>query len=217
MKNIRKFMQRTVVTAIPALLALLFLGMGCEDDKRVDDMEQYMEDNPYASLERDAVRENALTVNPTLAEGNTIGQKLHFRASGGSTPYQWRVANSGRGKLEVHKMNEAVYTVQRIGNNNVIVTDRLGRSAIATIEGQIQELDSLTANPATLDNDGDVSILTVTGGVAPYSWSVEYPSRGNLLATSGTSVSYVRNSAGDNVISVTDGTGVTKHLRMTQP
>ena len=199
-----------------ALLALGFLGTGCEDDKSIDDVDAMLGERPYDSEER-TVRSEEMSIVPSQAEGNTIGQKLHFKVRGGGKPYHWRVADSSRGSLEVRNMTEAIYTVRRIGNNDIIVTGHGGRSAIAKVVGELQELESITADPSVLENDGDVAILTVSGGVAPYQWSVEYPSRGNLLATSGTSVSYVRNSAGDNVIRVTDGAGTTVNLRMPQP
>ncbi len=216
MKKMFKPMQSIIVAGLPALLALLLLGMGCEDDKRIDDVDGYLADNPYQSEER-VVRSDELSILPSQAEGNQVGQKLLFKVRGGGKPYNWRVADTSRGSLEVRNMTEAIYTVRRIGNNDIIVTAHGGLSAIAKVVGQLDELDSITADPSVLQNDGDVSILTVSGGVAPYQWSVEYPSRGNLLATSGTSVSYVRNSAGDNVIRVTDGTGATVNLRMPQP
>lgn len=201
---------------IPVLLALGFLGTGCEDDKSVDDMDALLNEHPYASEER-VVRSREMEILPSQAEGNRIGQTLHFKVRGGGKPYHWRVADPSRGSLEVRNMTEAIYTVRRIGNNDIIVTGHGGLSAIAKVLGELQELEPITADPSVLPNDGEVSILTVSGGVAPYQWSVEYPSRGNLLATSGTSVSYVRNSAGDNVIRVTDGAGVTVNLRMPQP
>ncbi len=218
MKTIRRIMQRAITPSLTALLATLFLlGLGCESDRRTDDVEGFMETNPYRSQPRDVSPDEELSITPTTAEGNQIGQQLLFTASGGRQPYDWHVANPGRGTLAIRTTTEAIYIVNQVGHNDVIVTDRRGHAAIARIDGEPAPLTAINADPDTLDNDGDVAVLSVEGGVAPFTWQVEFPSRGNLLSSSGTSVSYVRNSAGDNVVTVTDGVGASLNVLISQP
>ncbi len=218
MKIIRRIMQRGVAPSLTVLLAALFLlGLGCESDRRTDDVEGFIEDNPYRSLPRDPQADEELSITPATAEANQIGQQLLFTASGGRQPYDWHVANPSRGTLAIRTTTEAIYIVSQVGHNDVIVTDRRGHAAIARIDGEPAPLTAINVDPDTLNNDGDVAVLSVEGGIAPFTWQVEFPARGNLLSSSGTSVSYVRNSAGDNVITVTDGVGASLNVLISQP
>ncbi len=205
-----------IMRRLPAVMATLILLAGCESDKKTDDVDAYFKDNPYTSQPRHDPAEKALSLSPGTAEASRIGQKLHFKVSGGAAPYRWSVAHSSRGSLHVDGSSEAVYTVLRVDFNDVIVSDGRGHAAVARITAPVSELH-VTVEPAILENDGDVAIVTAAGGVAPYTWTVEYPSRGNLLAVSGSSVSYVRNAAGDNVIILNDAANNSVNTLVSQP
>lgn len=77
---------------------------------------------------------------------------------------------------------------------------------------------SFTSDPSELEvaADGDVLVLSASGGAPPYSWSVLYPARGSV-DPSGNSVVYTRNSAGDNVVTLSDAGGTTRKIHIRQP
>lgn len=85
--------------------------------------------------------------------------------------------------------------------------------------GAADEPLSVSAVPASLEltADGDITVLNATGGNAPYAWSVQYPSRGNVSSATGSSVIYTRNDSGNNVVKLTDDSGETLHIVITQP
>ena len=78
---------------------------------------------------------------------------------------------------------------------------------------------SVAAVPASLElnADGEIAVLEASGGRAPYTWSVQYASRGGLNRTTGSSVIYTRNSSGNNVITVVGGGGQEVNILIRQP
>ncbi len=84
----------------------------------------------------------------------------------------------------------------------------------------IPEADILTiiAKPSSIAADTEMSVLSVSGGVPPYSWSVSDPGRGNFPSgITGNSVIYRRYSTGQNAVNVTDGTNNTAWFIIQQP
>jgi hypothetical protein len=80
---------------------------------------------------------------------------------------------------------------------------------------------SLTLNPtsASLTANGQSRSFSVSGGSGSYNWSVSDGSRGTLNTTTGTSVTYVRTSAGNNTVTVRDtaDSSLTASATITQP
>jgi hypothetical protein len=114
----------------------------------------------------------------------------------------------------------STYTALGIGANDVIVYDGHGDAAIAAISGTVPGdfYVSASANPTTLNNDNDLSVLTASGGTPAYTWSVSEPGKGGFPnGNTGKSVLYKRLAPGDNGITVTDGRGSTASLVITQP
>lgn len=76
---------------------------------------------------------------------------------------------------------------------------------------------SVSAYPSTLSADGDKSSITVSGGVAPYNWTVQDINLGNISADSGTTIIYTRLNAGDNAVAVNDSQGHVGNAVLSQP
>ncbi len=84
----------------------------------------------------------------------------------------------------------------------------------------IPEADILTiiAKPFSIAEDNEMSVLSVSGGVPPYSWTVYDSGRGNFPAgNAGNTVLYKRYSPGQNAVNVTDGTNNTAWVIIQQP
>lgn len=166
----------------------------------------------------DEADEENVSISPTSATLSHDDDKRAFTADGGSSPYSWSVGISDRGSVEAQDdTSTAVYTRTDSGENTVLVTDSEGTVAVATVSQPQDTTLSISANPSTLNNDEDVSVLSVSGGTSPYTWSVGDDALGGLSSQSGNSVVYTRNSAGNNVVTVEDAEGYTASVIMSQP
>jgi hypothetical protein len=196
------------------LVAMSFLPTGC-DDPDTSDLDGYFESHPMVNDPR-KIGKQIVNINPSSATISTVGGKIVFRATGGSGGYSWDVSNPSIGTVTPSGDSQGVYVSDSVGANEVIVYDRDGNAAIAYISGSLTPM-SIAANPATLTTDGTMCTLTVTGGVAPFTWSVYSTSPGNVLQNTGTSVPYRRDNAGDNAVTVTDSTGNSVSIIIKQP
>lgn len=205
------------------LMALaLQLPSGCDNGVGdTSELDNYFENHPYVSDPRDG-GETVLAISPDSAVVNAVGGRAVFRVNGGTSPYTWDVSDSSKGSIAGNGDN-AVYTANTVGANDVVVYDRNGYAAIASVSGSSggdsegAEL-AVSASASTLESNGSMSVLKATGGTAPYSWSVASPSKGGFVdADTGATVVYVRNAAGDNAVTVTDNTGTKASVVITQP
>jgi len=76
---------------------------------------------------------------------------------------------------------------------------------------------SLSPETATLETDGDVTLIQVDGGKPPYTWAVNDVSKGSVTSTGSASAAYQRSDSGDNVVICTDSQGQTVLAVMGQP
>lgn len=78
---------------------------------------------------------------------------------------------------------------------------------------------SLIISPSgqTLTYDGQQAKLSAGGGTPPYEWDVHDVSLGSIIEDSGTVVVYRRETLGDNVVILTDATGVQVFCIISQP
>jgi ribosomal protein S11 len=125
---------------------------------------------------------------------------------------------SARGHVVAQKDDsQVVYVRDTAGDNTVIVTDHAGAVAIATVAQPSGAALTISAAPSTLSNNGDQSILTVSGGAPTYTWSLATGSRGTLSATTGATVIYTRSTSGNQVVTVTDSNGSVTSMTISQP
>ena len=84
----------------------------------------------------------------------------------------------------------------------------------------ITEADILavSANPKILNSDENMSVLSVSGGAPPYTWSILNVTKGVLPDShTGSNVIYMRTSPGDNAAQVTDSLGDSAWIVISQP
>ena len=176
------------------------------------------------------------------------GQSVEFTASGGYD-YKWGLSDGTLGTLSTRSGPITVYTAgSHIGSTNATLAQVLtltstiaGQATGGTIttnqtpytaqaEAYITHSVTpgttptpaqltITASPSSLSNDGDISVITVTGGVSPYGYSVADPLLGSLLSgnDNGSTRTYRRNSAGGNAVTVTDSAGSSAAVSIQQP
>lgn len=214
-------MKRTVLMLVNAALlsAALFLN-GCEggDDPDDSNLDRYFADNPYVSDPR-GNSENPVAISPDNAFVTVAGEQIAFRATGGTGPYTWDVAIPANGSIDASaNWRMGVYTANRAADNSIIVYDRDGYAAIASVGVSESGADlAASAAPTSLSSDGDKSVVTATGGRAPYTWSVHDVALGNIDSTSGNSVLYTRYNSGDNSVNVVDQNGDSVYMIIEQP
>lgn len=204
-----------------AVLAAV-VPVGCDSGTGDDsELDNYFANHPYVSDPRDG-GSGIVTISPDSAVVNTVGGRAVFAFNGGTAPYTWDVADPSKGTISGSGA-QGVYTATVVGNNDVIAYDRSGHAAIAKITGSSggssgAEL-AVSASPSTLDSNGSMAVVKATGGVAPYTWAVADGLQGGFVGpdTTGASVVYYRNAAGDNAVTVTDSTGVRASIVIVQP
>jgi hypothetical protein len=77
----------------------------------------------------------------------------------------------------------------------------------------------LTLSPESteLAGDGDMVSFTASGGVPPYTWSVQDIFRGSVVDSGGAGAVYQRSAAGDNSVVVEDSRGQKTFSVVIQP
>jgi hypothetical protein len=77
---------------------------------------------------------------------------------------------------------------------------------------------TISANPTTiLSHNDDLTVLSVSGGTPPYTWSVNDIALGNVSPSTGYSVVYTRAEQGDNAVLAQDSLGDYAFLVIQQP
>lgn len=211
---------RHVLFAMPFLVMLLGLG-GCEGDTDEDaaGVDAYFVEHPYSSETREDPSAADLEVSPEDETISIIGETVVFTGKGGVEPYTWSVSNPEYGHVDVIASSEAVYTCDKVGNNDVIVQDYEGHSATAHIE---PVEDTMTITPSTVDLVGGAyyAAFAVSGGTSPYIWSSGNVSMGTVSYSADTShlagYTAVAGAYGVNVVTVTDAEGRTSSATVTQ-
>lgn len=210
--------SRTVLSIAGSLgiLVASLITAGC-DDPNTSELDSYFESHPFVSDPR-STSARIVSINPSAATISSVGGRIVFRAAGGTGGYTWDVSNTSMGTITPSGDAQGVYVSKAIGDNEVVVYDRAGNAAIAYISGSEQASMKVTAKPEELPADNDMTVLTVSGGSAPYTWTVADPGRGGYPSgNTGASVVYRRYSAGDNAVTVTDGAGNSSSLIISQP
>lgn len=208
-------------------LALAVAGMivgwtGCEDEDSPDtsELDNWFAQHPYVSDPRRDTSLRDITVTPSSVTIGFAGQKVNFRAAGGKPPYTWAVSSPGRGTISaLSSTYEAIYTVIVVDDNDIIVYDSRGQAGLARVTGEAAALVA-TANPDTITQPGGRSILTATGGIPPYTWTVADIALGSIDGpNTGQSVVYVASTvgSGDNTVRCEDSAGNSVNVLIRQP
>jgi len=127
-----------------------------------------------------------------------VSDTLQFSAVGGTAPYSWRVSDSAVASIDT---NTGLLTALALGTVQVTGTDANG---ITDATGSITVSDIAISPDTALLGAGDTQQFTVSGGVAPYSWST-----GNRAVASIDAAGLLTGvGAGTTIVTVTDATGV---------
>ncbi len=149
------------------------------------------------------------TISATASPADSplaVGTTYTLTASGGTADYEWSLA-SGSGTLATTSATTASFLPDAEGTGELRITDANGCPGTYSFTAACP---SLTVTQAPADDPltvGTEYTLTVSGGSAPYSWSLVRGS--GSLGTSGTSVAFTPDSAGTVEIRVTDAYGCT--------
>ncbi|MGQ9661244.1 MAG: hypothetical protein ACUVWX_02780 [Kiritimatiellia bacterium] len=185
-------MRTETLGRIGALLAVLpmvvfWAGLGCDDT--------------------DELTGAVFRIEPEQATLVESGDTVVLQAIGGEEPFRWSVSDPSLGSVPTNSTDRTV-TYVRAGSNGanlVTVTDSQGWTATATI---IQEdlFGGLSIEPpqVALAADGDVVLFTARGGTPPYSWSVSVQTLGKIHPRGAAQALYVRQTAGNNTVILTD-------------
>ncbi|NQU39037.1 MAG: hypothetical protein HQ523_03705 [Lentisphaerae bacterium] len=198
----------SVALALTALTALT-LFIGCEDEPGVTGTDTYFDANAYQSdLRSDG--ELPLLLSPIQESVTIVGQRIAFRAKGGTRPITWSVSSSARGSINTVglRTDYALYEVKAVADNSVQAIDADGRAAVAAVRAGT---DALRITPSSLTllrpGAGPAGDFVVTGGVPPYSeWIETFPELG-VVSLGGTYIVMTALVEGTNFVSITDAAG----------
>jgi len=213
---------RKWVFAMGMAVVSAVVPVGCDSGTGdSSELDNYFQNHPSVSDPRNG-GSGVVTITPDSAVVNTVGGRAVFAFNGGTAPYTWDVADSSKGTISGSGA-QGVYTATVVGENDVIAYDGSGHAAIAKITGSSGSSSGgvlgISASPSSLASYGSMAVIKATGGVAPYSWAVADGLKGGFVGpdTTGSSVVYSRNAAGDNAVTVTDSTGVRASVVIVQP
>lgn len=194
-----------------AMAGFLPLFVGCEDaPPTLSDLDRYFAEHPYLSDPRSEARQ-LLTIEPETASIVKVGDVVAFRAWGGDPPFNWAVSTPAHGIIRPSAVSSdaAVYAARVVGPNFVVVSDRAGRSAIATIVAVAAGALRITPEHVRLSRPaaGTVIQFVASGGSPPYGpWQVSHPALGTVDATGRYTVADPL-AEGTNTVSVADAAG----------
>ena len=219
MKNTRWLCALKLALAVTGLV-VGWTGCEDEDSPNTSELDNWFAAHPYVSDPRSSTAVRDITVSPASATITFAGQKINYRAVGGKPPYTWAVSSPSRGTISaLSSTYEAIYTVILVDNNDIIVYDSRGQAGVATVIGESSALVA-TANPDTITQPGGRSILTATGGIPPYTWTVADIALGSIDGpNTGQSVVYVASTvgSGDNTVRCEDSAGNSVNVLIKQP
>jgi hypothetical protein len=134
-----------------------------------------------------------------------------------SLPVTWSLKDTSLGSIVDSSSYTAVYErSSRNGDNVITARDQYGNEGFASIK-QISEtyVLTVTASATVLNSGTNACTVTVSGGTAPYDWSVGDSSLG-YISGEGSSVMYQSSQAGSNVITVRDANDVSASIAITR-
>ena len=155
----------------------------------------------------------ALTIHPTSIT-LTPGDTVQFSASGGVPGYSYTLPVSAGGTGE--SLVGGAYTApsDTTGNAAVRVTDGAGTTRDGTIT--ITESSALLINPAAVTlNLGDSILASASGGVPPYTFTLETPIGGAGENLSGQTYTAPSDAVGNAVVRVQDNMGTVQDMTIT--
>ncbi|MFC1453322.1 hypothetical protein ACFLSJ_08275 [Verrucomicrobiota bacterium] len=167
-----------------------------------------------------------LGVDPSTASLLADGDTETFTVGSGlrelSLPLEWQVTYPGRGRIIRTAGNSAVYERIASGANVIVVRDQYDAEGLATVNqggaggGSTGLTVAATPNPIP-NGENTTTIQLLSGGTAPYVWSVGDTSRGQIISGQGTRTIQYRSSAqGSNSVRIRDASGLNGSITIRQ-
>mgnify|MGYP003768630687 FL=1 len=142
-----------------------------------------------------------------------------FSARNGTPPYSWSVSRPAVGSISPTNGRQVLYSAtDPRSDNNVVVQDASGQIALAIISARTN-IFTVSPTNATLERDGDLLLLTTSGGVPPFTWRVSDSAVGQIINPPADSYMevYQRLYPADNSILIEDSVGNTCIAVIHQP
>ncbi len=185
---------KIIATVFTPFLILLvaFALMGCEDGPGTS----VGDAGSVGTLEEGASLPGGVDIIGEETEITHVGQTIEFEAKGGHWPYTWTVAHAS-GTITVmqngppHEVFTAVYEALSVGANTISVEDSAGRTG--TKEITAPAANALATLPTEVNFGTNVAGVAsfdihATGGIGPYTWSTDNPTRIDLSDTTGSKI-----------------------------
>lgn len=175
---------------IMAVIAIMFSA--CEKDENTSTVDDFFNDVPYTSLDRDRENPEELSLSPSSPSVTKVGEQVAFTVRGGSKPFHWSVSDTSVGTISPATtqtdVEQAVYKCLKLTKNTVVVTDGLGRAAVVDVAASVPNLVVSPSAISFLATDMGVAqsyTFSSTGGLTPITWSSDTPSLGAVTAGGG--------------------------------
>jgi hypothetical protein len=157
-----------------------------------------------------------MAISPASATLQNDGDKVGFTGSGGGDRYKWSVGNSARGRLDISQGTQVIYSRIVAGDNTVILHDRSGHAAVATIAQPAAATLSVNPTSASVATNGGTQVFQVVGGKPPFNWGFSGAAHGTLNPMVGQTSLYTSSGAGTDIIQVTDNNGSVAYVTVTK-
>jgi len=158
--------------------------------------------------ESQAITITAAPPQVTLSPANAVlssGMDLQFSANGGIPPYTWSTSNANIASISAI----GLLTALAAGNTTVTVDDSSGGSATS---GSINVIDINVLPQNASVNINAALLLAVSGGTAPYTWSVSDAAIANIDLSTGLLTGL---TLGQVSVTATDAAGFTGSSNIT--
>jgi len=154
--------------------------------------------------------EDSATLTVLPSTHNTLeanGDQIDLYVRGGTRWYSWEVVFEQKGQIVSQLTDGSEIRYQRTtdGEQVLIATDSDGRYVQVTISQPLPTPLAASASPSSLTTNGTFAVLHATGGKPPYTWYVGTAAGSLPFGSTGESVAYRRDAAGDNIVTVKDG------------
>ncbi len=205
---------------LAGICALGLIG-GCESDSDTSGSEAYFAANPYVSEDRPEPDPTALKITPSFVVINVVGQQVVFTGSGGEGDYSWSVTDTSVGTVHSLTTVQCFYRCEKLGDNTVMLTDKAGHWAAAQVSSSnVTATIAITPSSADVTDASPYASFAVSGGTAPYTWTIANASMGSISysASSSQVASYTMFAGryGQNSVSVKDSAGRSASAVITQ-
>lgn len=204
-----------------ALIAAVGLGLfwGCEDDANTDiaAFDEHFESHPYNPEDLN-VTASLIKVSPPDITVSCTTREFELTARGGTQPYRWAVANSGRGTIREISSQRAKYVPLQVAANSITVTDKNGYVAVVPVLRAAADTLRIIPNAITISTNVGPSnvVFVVTGGIPPYTWSNARQDHGAMAGSTYNYNSLTQAEAGDDTITVIDSEGTSASATVTR-